>query len=145
MAPKVRRSKLPESNSAISEAKQTAQKFASELINFSFKYLTEQNEKFQCYREAHVYYHDFLKRIKALSTLKIMEFLSNRSDALRAHPIVWEKTTEKKGFGIPAEDQIVDTPYQFTLSANENGRIHGFFIQNTFYIVWFDKDHALYS
>ena len=47
-------------------------------------------------------------------------------------------------FGIPGEDQLVEKPWQFALSANEHGRVHGFLIQNRFYIVWLDPEHELY-
>ncbi|QXE21583.1 hypothetical protein B6N60_00260 [Richelia sinica FACHB-800] len=43
------------------------------------------------------------------------------------------------------EEQLVGQPYQFQLSSNEYGRVHGFFIENVFYIVWLDPDHLLYS
>jgi len=47
-------------------------------------------------------------------------------------------------FGLPNEEQVVDTPYQFSLSSNEHGRVHGFLIDEVFYIVWLDPDHQLY-
>jgi hypothetical protein len=60
------------------------------------------------------------------------------------HPIKWEDTSENK-FGFPNEEQLVDTPYQFSISSNEHGRVHGFFIAEVFYIVWLDPNHLLYS
>jgi hypothetical protein len=42
------------------------------------------------------------------------------------------------------EEQLVDTPYQFSLSTNEHGRVHGFFIDEVFYIVLLDPDHLRY-
>ncbi len=45
---------------------------------------------------------------------------------------------------MPNEEQLVDIPYQFSLSSNEHGRVHGFFIDEVFYIVWLDPDHLLY-
>ncbi|QKQ77934.1 hypothetical protein FBB35_25410 [Nostoc sp. TCL240-02] len=61
----------------------------------------------------------------------------------RCHPIKWEDTREK-AFGLPNEEQLVDIPYQFSISSNEHGRVHGFFIDEIFYIVWLDPDHLLY-
>jgi hypothetical protein len=81
--------------------------------------------------------------LKALSSLTAQELLVNRSSSLRCHPIRWADTSEN-GFGIPNEEQLVDTPYQFSLSSNEYGRVHGFFIDEIFYIVWLDPDHQLY-
>lgn len=76
--------------------------------------------------------------------MTVQELLSNRSDSLRAHPIEWSGTSEN-GFGIPKEDEIVDKPYQFSIGSNEHGRVHGFLISNTFYVVWLDKEHQLYT
>lgn len=85
----------------------------------------------------------FLERLRDVSRCSFQELLSNRSKALRCHPIDWSDTSES-GFGIPNEDDLVDTPYQFSISSNKYGRVHGFFIGEIFYIVWLDPDHKLY-
>jgi hypothetical protein len=109
-------------------------------ISFSFKYFDGCLDDYPCYER---YWQTFTDRLKALSGMTVLELTTNRSKALRCHPINWE-TTSRNGFGIPNEDQIVDTPYQFSLSSNEHGRIHGFFIDNLFYVVWLDPTHQLY-
>ncbi|GAO44712.1 hypothetical protein [Flavihumibacter petaseus] len=131
-------------NPAISLAKQLAEQQAKELINFSFKYLNGDHEKFCYYPHEGNYFAELIARLKALSSITKQEFLSNRSSALRAHPIDWNGTTESC-FGFPREEEIVDIPYQFSINSNEAGRVHGFFIYNTFYSVWLDKSHLLYS
>ncbi|MEH1924391.1 hypothetical protein [Nostoc sp.] len=85
-----------------------------------------------------------LDRLKALSSLTAQELLLNRSSTLRCHPIKWEDTSER-AFGLPNKQQLVDIPYQFSISSNEHGTVHGFFINEIFYIVWLDPDHLLYS
>lgn len=116
----------------------------SQGISFSFKYYQDNHNKFSCIKKEVSYWLALLDRLKALSSLTAQEFLASRSSTLRCHPIKWEKTSEKSGFGMPNEQQLVDTPYQFSLSANEHGRVHGFLINETFYIVWLDPDHLLY-
>jgi hypothetical protein len=64
---------------------------------------------------------------------------------LRGYGLVWKNTTEPNGFGIPKEDELLNVSYQFQTSANEYGRVHGFFSENVFYIVWLDPEHNLYS
>jgi hypothetical protein len=145
MSKKINKTTLPSANSSISEAKKTAEKRAAELFNFSLKYLDDQHENFNYTVHDGTYFCEVFTRLKNLCSLTKQELLSNRSSALRAHPIDWKDTSQEKGFNFPHYDQIVDVPYQFTVSANEYGRIHGFFIYNTFYIVWLDKDHNLYS
>lgn len=112
-------------------------------ISFSFKYYQDNHNKFSCNEKELIYWLTLLERLKALSSLSAQELLVNRSSSLRCHPIKWEDTSES-GFGLPNEEQLVDTPYQFSLSSNEHGRVHGFFINEIFYIVWLDPDHLLY-
>ncbi len=113
-------------------------------ISFSFKYYQDSNNKFSCSQKQVIYWLNLLDRLKALSSLTAQELLVNRSSTLRCHPIKWEDTSER-AFGLPNEEQLVDIPYQFSISSNEYGRVHGFFINEIFYIVWLDPDHLLYS
>jgi hypothetical protein len=113
-------------------------------ISFSFKYYQADQNKYACVEKEAVYWLTLLERLKALSGLTAQEVLINRSSALRCHPIRWEDTDES-GFGLPNEEQLVDTPYQFSLSSNEHGRVHGFFINEVFYLVWLDPNHLLYA
>lgn len=113
-------------------------------ISFSFKYYQKDHQKFCCHQKQPFYWLTLLERLKALSSLTTQEILVNRSSALRCHPIKWEDTSES-GFGLSNEEQLVDTPYQFSLSSNQHGRVHGFFIDQVFYVVWLDPDHSLYA
>lgn len=114
-------------------------------IRFSFKYLKNVDGKFCIIDCEGDYFRTLIDRLKDLSTMKMLELLTSRSSALRAHPIDWSdvRVSEDK-FDIPKEEQLVDTPYQISISGNESGRIHGFRIGDTFYVVWFDPNHLLY-
>ena len=127
----------------LASAKIKATRPPSPGISFSLKYLQCSHAKFSFQNQNSQYLVVLLERLRDLSSLSVQEITSNRSSALRCHPIDWEDTTED-GFGIPGEEQLVDTPYQFSLSANKHGRVHGFFIDEVFYIVWLDPDHKLY-
>ncbi len=115
------------------------------VLGFSFKYLQTQNEKFSIRDRDANYFTAFLERLRDLSTLTAQEVKMNRSQSLRCHPIKWRETTEPNGFGIANEKELVTIPYQFSLSSNEHGRVHGFFIEDIFYIVWLDPNHNLYQ
>ena len=143
MAPKVNKN-VPHKNNPISLSKEAATEKGEPLISFSFKYLQDDNEKFRYSPHDAGYFVEVLRRLQSVCGLKKIELLVSRSSALRAHPISWSETTEEE-FGIPGEEQLVDTPFQFSIGANEHGRIHGFFIRDTFNVVWFDKHHKLYS
>lgn len=73
------------------------------------------------------------------------ELSANRSAALRAHPIDWEHTSEKNGFSQLNEQLQLFKPYQFSISANAHGRIHGFVSSSVFYVIWLDPEHRLYQ
>jgi hypothetical protein len=67
---------------------------------------------------------------------------ANRCPSLRSHAITWTDTS-RTGFGLPKEDELVEKPWQLSLSVN-SGRFHGFFIGDVFCIVWLDPNHDLY-
>lgn len=116
-----------------------------EGISFSFRYYQDDKNKFSIGGRDAKYLASLLRRLRDLSQLNAQEVINNQSKSLRCHGIAWKDTTEANGFGIPNEDELVNMPYQFQISANEYGRVHGFFSENVFYVVWLDPDHNLYS
>ncbi len=114
----------------------------NQRLSFSFKYLEKKdNFDYSC-RETN-YFCKVIERFKDLCNNEPLSLKESRSSSLRCHPIRWEETSEDS-FGIPNEEEIVDAPYQFEISAKRHGRIHGFFIDSVFYIRWLDPDHNLY-
>ncbi|MCK5211832.1 hypothetical protein KAJ89_03965 [Candidatus Parcubacteria bacterium] len=68
------------------------------------------------------------------------------SDGLRCHRIKFnDKNVTEDSFGIPNLEELDDEAWQFHLSTNEHGRVHGYFIGNIFSIVWLDPKHNLYK
>jgi len=117
----------------------------NETLRFSFKHLSLNNKRFSIQGKNHDYFGKVLERLKNISSLKASELFSNRSPSLRAHPIDWSKTTEKHGFAH-LNSQLKQIPaYQFQISSNEHGRIHGFILENIFFVIWFDPEHKLYA
>lgn len=115
-------------------------------LSFSFKYFQE-TEKFHINRET-AYFRKVIDRLRNVSCLTKKDITANRSSSLRSHPINWGKDNRltEASFGIPGEEDLCDESYQFNVSSNEYGRLVGFFTDEaTFNIVWFDKDHQLYS
>jgi len=117
----------------------------NETIRFSFKHLSLNHPKFSLERKTHEYFKKVLERLKSISSLKASEVFSSRSPSLRAHPIEWSDTTEQGGFEH-LNEQLRQVPaYQFQISANEHGRVHGFILENVFFIIWLDPEHKLYD
>lgn len=139
-----RKIKKTEPKRSSSEIKPSFIKTPPKGVSFSYKYLQTDHPKFSPAEREPAYLVALLERLRDVSSWASQELMSNRSSALRCHPIDWDDTTEQC-FGFPKEEEIVSTPYQFSLSSNEHGRVHGFFINEIFYIVWLDPDHKLYS
>lgn len=114
-----------------------------QYLSFSFKYLVS-TDKFPTGLEDLGYLPTLMQRLVDVSNMKKIELIQNGSQALRCHKINWSEVTEEC-FGLSNEDQLVSKPYQFQISANAYGRIHGFFINDVFYIRWLDPKHNLYK
>ena len=117
-----------------------------DLLRFSFRHLAA-NEKFG---HAHAsdgdaYLGQLLERLQSLSGMKLSEFRTNKDKALRAHTHRWPDTTEKAGYSHLTEQLRDCEPWQFQLSVNEHGRVHGILIDEVFYVVWLDPQHRLYA
>ncbi|MBH3353832.1 hypothetical protein B2J73_16215 [Stutzerimonas stutzeri] len=115
------------------------------LLSFSFRYMDRQHQKFDYSGRDAAYFCKVIERLSALSSLTVQQLHAERSPALRAHPIAWDDTTEPEGFGHLNEQLRESRPYQFSISSNAHGRVHGFFLDHVFYVVWLDPNHKLYS
>jgi len=117
------------------------------VIYFSFKHLQldHASDQFCVKNTDGQYIFKILERFKALSGFRSREIVASRSSSLRAHPIQWSDTKIKEGFSHLNEQLRSVEPYQISCSSNQHGRIHGFFIHDVFYVIWFDPNHFLYS
>jgi len=130
-------------SSYIEQTESTLKDNHDKYLSFSFKYLVS-NEKFPTSLEDHGYLPTLMQRLVDVCNMKRIELIQNGSQTLRCHKIKWVDVTEDN-FGLANEDQLVSKPYQFQITANAYGRIHGFFINEVFYIRWLDPKHNLYE
>ena len=122
-----------------------ANPFASNPLRFSFRYLDTNNPAFDLRSRNAEYFRRLLSRLRDLSQLRVEEFASTRSATLRIHPIDFtDPRVAVRSFGIPNRGDLDDAGFQFAVSANEHGRVHGFLSEDTFYVRWLDPDHNLY-
>ena len=113
-------------------------------VSFSFKYLQTTHRKFQFSHKDSQYFCKLLDRLKHICELSWQEMRTTHKESLRCHDHRWHETTEPNGFGL--KGQIADLQgWQFQLSSNEHGRVHGFFLDTVFFIVWLDPEHKLYA
>ena len=112
---------------------------------FSFR-LLQRTRKFGAeISDAASYLQHLLQRLQDLSGMRVAEFRALKGKSLRAHRHVWIQTTEAGGVpdlpppwtGLPA--------WQFQLTANKHGRVHGYLVDEVFYVVWLDPEHRLYQ
>ncbi|OWQ90911.1 hypothetical protein CDN99_12180 [Roseateles aquatilis] len=115
-----------------------------DLLRFSFRHL-HATCKFglEQISNAAGYLPHLLRRLQSISSMRPKEFLTNKDKSLRAHAHEWARTTEKLGYALPAQWQSCPA-WQFQLSANEHGRVHGILVDEVFYVVWLDPEHRLH-
>lgn len=121
----------------------------------SYKYLCHNNSKYgmESIKDNKIkiqYYNDFIKKISDYSQLdNFKAHISSNTwyrNSNHIHPIDWNDTRirEKNFSCLPSKlmEQVKGDCYQ--LGINHVFRIHGFFIENIFYVVWLDPNHELY-
>lgn len=113
------------------------------LIKFSFKYL-HICEKYPLKKD-NAYIACLFERLKDVSHILINDFITNNSKGLRSHSHNWPDTTEPDGYSNLNEHLRHSQPWQFSLSSNEHGRVHGILLDEVFYVIWLDPDHNLYN
>lgn len=115
------------------------------IIRLSFKCLDLlSNRKFGIHQCRDGYLQKLIERLKDLSSLTPTEFRTSRSSSLKIHEIDWVKTSEPDGFTSLNEQFRALKAWQFEITRNEHGRVHGFLLEDTFFVVWIDPDHRLY-
>ncbi len=125
-------------------------------IIFSFEYLDTKNSKYSMSqisdnRISLQFHNEFFKVLKDYSQeenfrKKIREDGRYR-DRHHIHEIDWnDKQIKESNFtclNSKLMEQVKDDCWQLGINAT-TFRIHGFFIENVFYIVWLDPFHQLY-
>ncbi|HRN69908.1 MAG TPA: hypothetical protein PLS49_01875 [Candidatus Woesebacteria bacterium] len=134
----------PSPKTSLIDTESIKEKLLEDNISFSYKYLNWKTDKFVVTHKNNTYFVKVFERFRDLCRYPCHQLKTVTVKTLRNHTVDWSDVTETS-FGIPRESEIVDKPFQFGVSANEHGRVIGFFIGNTFFVVWFDPDHELYS
>lgn len=115
------------------------------VVRFSFRHLDlNTNPKFSLSHCQTGYLEKFLPRLRDVSSVSLKSFKTKPSDSLRNHVITWNDTTEPNGFVHLHEQLRAEQAWQFHVTSNKHGRVHGFLIDDTFFVVWIDPDHKLY-
>jgi hypothetical protein len=90
-----------------------------------------------------------LERLKAVSGRSVSEFRSQYEKSLRNHAVDFANGgLSEIGFTCLNEalrEEAEPHAFQFSVSANEHGRVIGFFVGSVFFVVWLDWGHKLYA
>jgi len=116
-----------------------------EKVSFNLKNLREKKtkKKFEYAKCKVNYFLTLIDRFRAVCNMTRKDMWRNRLP-LKHHPIDFKKDKgiTEKSFDLGQD--VDDDAWQFSLTANEHGRVHGYFVGNVFYVVWLDPDHQLY-
>ena len=125
-------------------------------ILFSYEYLDLQNSKYSFeslsdFRIVSQFHKDLYKKIQEYCSIEnFKKNMSNKvwSKTNHIHPIDWSDPQIRESCFTSLESKLMEQVKEecWQLGINNNGfRIHGFFIENVFYVVWLDPLHQLYK
>ncbi len=114
-------------------------------VYFNLKNLRNTEKKFDYTSLESQYFIKFIERLKNIGSMSRKELINHWDGAVKCHRIEFNEPLPKiteKSFGCGSEND--ENAFQFSISKNKWGRVHGYFIDNIFYIVWLDPNHELY-
>lgn len=135
----VKKTKLPENTGRIRKTD-----VSGEFLTFSFRYFTIDNTVSPT-EQPDGYLHVLIERLRALSGWTIAEFLNSHSKAIRIHPIDWAETSRPDGFAHLPQQLRDGVAFQFSLTGNKYGRVHGLLVGGVYQVIWLDCNHRVYS
>ena len=152
MAVKPRISAKPDS-----PVKTTSITDANTQLVISYQYLCLDNKKYSMdeisdNRKRIGFYQDYFEKLKEYCSYdnfkKHIRENGRYRDRNHIHQIDWKDTKIKESCFTSLRDdlmkQVQGDCWQLGIN-NQNFRIHGFFIENVFYVIWFDPFHKLYA
>jgi hypothetical protein len=113
-------------------------------LRFSFKLFDETDQEMCPAIFSNGYTRTLMQRLRALFGWTVRDFTSRQESTIRNHQHDWTESSRPDGFSHLNAHYRAYPGWQFSLTANEHGRVHGIIIDDTFYVIWLDKDHALY-
>jgi len=117
-------------------------------VRFSFKHIDIEHDKFHFSKCQTEFFEKLICRFRIFSTWSIEQFTDQNNNE-RRHTIWFPDTSEPEGFtNIDSEQLGVHEAWQFAICPDDQAnqwRVHGILIDDTFFVVWLDPEHKLYS
>lgn len=119
-----------------------ASNLPSQRIKFSFRYYDVTSDRYclSCWEREEI--RKTLGRLREIGEKTYFDMCAD-GEVLHFHEVDWQQTSEPHGF--PDRDARAMAPFQFALLGVNRwkARVFGALSGDTFYIVWFDKDHRV--
>ncbi len=116
-------------------------KRSNEKLLFSFRFFDRNHKAFNLGGIEASWYVTILDVLKEVCQTNRNNLVNVLGKKYRAHRLCWEDTE----FKFRLKDAFMEQVECLQISASRaKGRIHGFIVGNTFYIVWLDRHHNLY-
>jgi len=112
-------------------------------LQFSFKHLDLSNDKYSVDACSAEFWASLARRLFDYSSWTVDQFL-DPNHAEHRHLIDFSETSEPGFWHLDTEQLAYEEPWQFQVGV-EGWRVAGFVLNETFYIVWIDYNHALYG
>lgn len=110
-------------------------------VTFSFEWVDfDQSEKFALKK---IVDEAFLKQLFDELQTASATLSQDYRQKKRNHQNEWKNLTEDAFEHLPSELQD-KKPFQISITSSLKARIHGFWEESVFCVVWFDPDHLLY-
>lgn len=135
----VKKTELPDRSGAIRKTD-----VPPALLTFSFRYFTHDDAVSPETEHPDGYLPALMDKLRNLSGWTVTEFLNPRARAAHVHPIDWSDTARPDGFAHLPQQVRDGTSWQFAVTANRYGRVHGLLIGGVFHVVWLDCNHKVY-
>jgi hypothetical protein len=113
-------------------------------LRFSFKFFDPSDGEMCPAAFNEGYTQTLMQRLRDLSSWKVKQFTGAMDQSIRNHQHDWAKTSRPKGFANLNTYFRAYPGWQFCLTANAHGRVHGILIDDTFHVIWLDQGHNLY-
>ena len=115
-----------------------------EKVAFNFSRLCKNHATFSYKSRPQQYFLKLIERFCDVCNMSRIDMIVKNGRALGCHEIDFDDDAVKENsFGLGPE--IDDDAWQFQLTSNAHGRVHGYFVGNIFYVVWLDPEHKLYE
>lgn len=128
------------------EIENSLEAYRKERLNFSFKLFDRECDKYNCGGTRNEWFIGLLEKMKNISDLELVDFLdSRRQKNMYIHTNDFSKEEHHCNYSQELKEQLKENPFFQIGLTKASGRIHGFLIENTFFILWLDPHHQLHA